>query len=206
MSREDSGPLDIRQPEIGERLYKALDVLPNWRGTIDPKVALTVPLEDLMAPEFWYLRGGRSFVYSRGVGALAGNVSGLQLLPSPGTLAIIDKVIVSNISGLTLGFAAGLGISAAGTNDNPTTRDDRQPSTLVPGAIAACQAQLFQVALSPNIGNAASVVLPADAVYTIEGPWVMAGSQAFVVKTDNVNRAMAAAIFWRERRLMPVES
>lgn len=202
--------LFIRNAELGERLYRALDVLPFLPGEIEQKIQLGVTLEDLTAPEYWFLRRGSLLCASAIIPAPgAGNFAGMQLngpAVAGGSLAVIEQVVIINSNAATATFQCGFGIAGGGAVDiTPNKRDDRLLSPFTPGAVCAFRPQTFAAAVAPSLGGSPYTTAAAGAQVTQDGPWVTVGNEPFVVRTGNANQSMYCSIFWRERAVQPQE-
>lgn len=211
-----NGELLLGASEYSERLMRALALKGDLPQYLLPQYLLTMQQEDLSKIEFSWLRrtarymvGGTSVAVAAQFGIFA---FGGQNVQGRNTMAIIDTVAITNISGAALRFdvaaatLAGLGgVALTRFGQNMDDRQFRQSQSAY-----ACG--FGSNAVSPAPGQAWNVTVPAGAIYEL--PWLPTiltnvdngtFASGFVIAAGTVNAAFTVGITWRERQLQDSE-
>jgi hypothetical protein len=219
----DLGELLIGQPEITERLMRALALKGDLPSYLGAELLPTVAVENLLQPEYAYLRRELRLGAGTSTAAVAAQFGWIGLVPKPGTraLAVIEKVIIVNsaaaVNVISFGLTApAIGISqpVAGTAHLPL--DDRAPRT-----DSFTLNPQFAIASGTNVGGVfpgglsqMRVDLPAGGILTIDNPGaVLTGKLVkdtgefvgFYVGSNLANVTMSASFIWRERNILASE-
>lgn len=212
----------LGQPEIAEGLMRALGLKGATPSYLEPEFGASINLMDLRDPEFVYLRRGTLYSAGATFVALAANFNYLCLanrILSRVALAVVEGVLLSNLSAATLGFW--FGINANVTLSGGTlahSRDDRQNGGIVGSSaragIYSCGSFQNAADVMGTAGNFALAQIPAgNSLYIPLPGHVLTGNidsgngqQAmFTVQTAAVNVASSATIFWREKNVLASE-
>jgi hypothetical protein len=193
------GQLLVGQPDLGEQLFRSLDLKGDLPQQLDPTFASSLTVEDLTRPEFWWLRRGRLFSSGAFIAAVAGQQSFASLAPinTPG-LAIVERVYVGSNGGPAVSLC-GLGPAvAAGTVQQVNVNDDRNGLVAQPSLLALTTGT-SAAPTPPN--NGISFVTPSAATVVLEGPWILTGNQNLVVLHITPNIPLTVGFKWRERAI-----
>lgn len=214
---EGLADLLLGQPEVSERIMRALALKGALPQYLAPEFQPQVIAEDLNKPEFSWLR--RETLW--GAGLFAPAVVGETSLVTLGgrtnaqraVIGTVEYVIITNQNAAVTSFRYGLidqahQGSAASTSDG-SPRDDRQ---------AAQTKSFFGVGIGSNAGvittftNSQFVLLPASTSLYIPGPFILTlGNSAapaqctFAVWGTALNQSVQASFQWRERAMLVTE-
>lgn len=218
------GHLLVGQPDVAERMMRALALKGTLPQYIDGDYDPVVVVDDLTAREYDYLR--RYIPWHAAFGQAAGGAGVFSLVgigpkstQGRSAIACVDRIIISNLNGAAVTYRWGIiPTSAAGSllaASGVAPVDDR-----VLNNVPAGQNGLFAggggtnavdpISLSP--ANAGVVVVPANTAWSIDGPWILsgavntAGNQHYLaVWTSAANLSVNAHFYWRERAMMATE-
>lgn len=199
MLRTESGLYLVNQPDIPQRMFRALDLQGSLPHELEPRYRGVIVAEDLTLPEFWYSRRGRRFQGGSAIGAVVGQQCFSQLIPLGLTttarlIAIVDSVFVSSPAGGATAFSIGLGgPPAASTARASLQADDRH------NASSACSIQDGTSAAPVTPGGALVVDIAGSQTLEIRGPWILTGISNLVVVSTTVNVGVRIGYRWRER-------
>ena len=205
--------------EYAEAVMRTLGLKGDLPREIQPSFGLGVQLLDLEGPEFQYLK--RSVLWESGGTQLgvAGEFGVFGLGGRAGattreTLAIIEKVTISNIFAGVSTFTVGVdwvatATFAAGFNRTSYPRDDR--AALVSTSAFATGTD-SDAAVLAGVSHY-PVSLAANEVFTLNGPWVISNkanaaglASVFLVQCGIVNQGFRVGMMWRERQLHDTET
>lgn len=205
--------------EYAEAVMRSLGLKGDLPREIQTSFGLGVQLLNLEAPEFLYLK--RSVLWESGgtVSAVAAEngifaLGGRAGSSSREVLAIVDKIIITNIAAAAQTFAVGvdwfsLATFPAGLNRTSYPRDDR--AALVSSSAFATGTDTTAGAL---MGSSHTIVtLQTNERIQIDGPWVLSNkpnaaglASVFACEGSVVNQGFRAAVFWTERQLHDTET
>jgi len=194
--------LDINQPDYPTELNKALGLQARPPGALDPRVGVSVTLDDFTGPEFWWLRRGiRGFAGDRML-AVAGQFGffGLQCLK--GSLLVVEQlVIASPLAAQYLSIGVQSAPPVAPVTISPGPLDTRAlgqggSARSMIGTSAAPTGPTTPVRVWCAAGT--TLLLPLGAI-------VSAGNWVTVIGTV-ANTEMAVSAVYRERRMLDSES
>lgn len=212
------GHLLVGQPDIAGRLSRALALKGELPQFTEQDYNLGITVEDLTRPEFNWLRREARYFGGTQVGAVAAQFSQITfstLVAGTRGLAVVEKIVLSNITGAANGFIVGMSLtggSVIAPTLNAAPGDDRvgiAPGGFGPG--------MFGVGFGTSAGTPiaaptfTTIQLPANESFVLEGPWVLTGApigiarSILVVTSTQVNVAIAASFYWRERSLLATE-
>lgn len=208
----------IGQPEIAERIMRALSLKGALPQYLDEEFQATMLAEDFTKQEYSYLR--RETLWGAGLFAPAVAAETALAVVGPRnnsfrtTLIVVESVLIQNQNGVATSFRYGLidtahSGSAAATSDG-SPRDDR--SAKATRSFAAVGVGSNAAAIT-TFSNSQFVILPASGSILIPGPWIIsngegpaAGSQVnFAVWGTVVNQTVQCAFQWHERTMLASE-
>jgi hypothetical protein len=218
------GHLLVGQPDVAERMMRALALKGTLPQYIDGDYDPVVLVEDLTGREYDYLR--RFIPWSAAFGQAAGGAGvwslvGIGPKSSQGrsAIAVVDRVWILNQTAGALSYRLGLmptsavGSLLAATGVAPI--DDR-----VLNNVPAGQNGLFAGGSGTNAvdpitlipGSTMVFTVPAGSTLEVVGPWILsgavntAGSQHYLAITPVLaNTQVNATFYWRERAMMSTE-
>jgi len=211
------GHLLVGQPEIGERLQRALNLKGQLPEFTEDEYGVSCTVEDLTLPEFRYLRRFNQFHSGLNVAAVAAQQSFTILAPVGGAaagrqvLTVVDQVILANqtaaVQAFSIGLASFAGFVMTATICNILDDRQRVPATT---SQAFNSHNFFNSAAPPPIDRPVIAVVPIGGTVTITGPWIMTNKDnlnplGLVVSCATINAAAIISLMWRERFLMPSE-
>lgn len=202
--------------EYAECLMRTLGLKGDLPADIQRTYGVGFQLNDLSDPEFQYLRravlwesgGTQNAVAAEfGVCVLAGRLGATTRT----TLAIIDKVIISNL-GAVAAFSVGVDWGSLATiasiNRTSYPRDDRAALVSTSAFATGTDSDPAQLLGSSHY----TMSLNANERQEVVGPWIIsnkpnaAGNPSFfAVNCGLVNNAFRVGIMWRERELHDTE-
>jgi len=200
--------IEANQQDYATQLNRALQLQRNPPSVVDPRVKLTLQLDDFTRPEFQYLRRTNLFEAAGGRLAVAGQRAYIQLIPAVGILTVVSEIKLYNPNPGAQVLDVGMALSNAATVPIPTsTRDDRIPQFQSAGAVssgsnAAPIAPVGQLVVIPANGT---LTIPCDYVFS-GGKGALAGPFRCLAVVDRaVNQNINVGFTWSERFLLPSE-
>lgn len=205
----------MRQPDVGERAFRALGIQGDLPEYLKDGYDLSVTAEDLTLPEFWYARRGAWFDGSKAPGPVAGQYSFVslghpQLAP---VLAVVLECWIWNPDVAARNFVVGLAYDRGNTADaNQAPRDARDNFRRSAFSVNASNNAVLQLT-----GEGSRLVtVPAQAMVSIPGPWILSAAKPsptgvagqrtqLVVQSQILNTTFQAGFTWRERAMLESE-
>jgi hypothetical protein len=196
----DHALLDVNQQDYPTQLNKAMQLQVRPPGRIDPRVSVGVQLDDYTMPEFWWLRRGIRGYAGDARAANAGQFNFFAIQCLPGSLLVIEKLIVGCqiTSFVKIGLQTAQPAAAAATAGTPL--DAR---AFGQGGAARWVLSSNAAVTGPTIPT--SILCAANALVTVEPGAVLTGGNWFSVISTAVNIDLAVTVIYRERRLLPSE-
>lgn len=201
------GPLDNNQQDYATQVLRAMQLQHRSPTHLDAQIGLGIQVDDYTRPEFWTLRKGSLWQSWAQAGPVAAQYSYVNFQGAPGTLAVIESLIITNISGAAFAVQMGMALQDAGAVVPSTPRDDRGWATS-----SACNVEQGTAAAPINpiggllyVPNNTSTVIPVEIVVTsaTKGASPFA---VFKVVSTAVNVRLDVTMQWRERALLPSEA
>lgn len=201
--------LENRYPPLFERLFRALGLRGPIGSLVTYEAQTGINMLDLTRPEYAWLWREQRYVGTFAQAAVAAqNSVGIIVNSSTTRLVMIDRLRLTNRNAASVIYGLNTDTASAGVQ---TTRimdqDTRSALSTVLGARPI--AQLFN--------HAAAIALPATSPFVqlstgVESdiidpscPVVLRPGTALWLQTSNVNVALDALIYWREREFSDTE-
>jgi hypothetical protein len=214
----------IGQPDIGERLMRALALKGQLPQYIDGDIDPSVTVEDLTGREYDYLR--RFIPWAASFGQVAGGAGvwslvgiGPKSTQGRSAIAVVDRVWIQNSTAGALTYRLGLfpttatGTLLAVTGVAPI--DDRVLNNVPAGQNGLFAGGGGTSAVDPITGipgSTATFTVPGGNTFEVVGPWILtgatntAGAQHYLAITPVLaNTVVNATFYWRERALLATE-
>jgi len=201
--------LDQNQQDYASQLAKALGLQARIPGHLDPRIQVGLTLDDFTRPEFWNIRRGKMWQGHVALGAGVGFKAFAQLQGSAGTLCVVQRITISNLSAAVQTYQWGLSRWNATVTTTPgaNSRDDRaglsinNPACILTGGNTT--AAPFQPKGQVQVGIGASEVIDCDMILT--GKIAVVDALAFSVACVTANVPLDVSFEWRERAILPSE-
>jgi hypothetical protein len=204
------------QPELGERLQRALLLKGEIPQFLEQRIGVSITVDDLTRAEYDYLRRTTRFVSGLTAGAVAAQLSQVVLgFPAGATLRhllAVDQLIISNFGAAAMSCGFGVAALAAVV---PTVQglaaDDRLWTTGGGGTPSVAMLGNGANAASPLSVQAGAVVLPGNSSIIVPCNFLMTNQLFGVARLgvyvvgNTVNQAVGATFCWRERSLLSSE-
>jgi hypothetical protein len=224
--REDPAGLAallLGQPDLSERLMRALGLKGTLPQFLDRKFSPGVTVEDLTKPEYSWLRRETLWEAGQAVPAVAADFGVGTVGPKSGmagrtTIFVVEQVTLSNTAAtatsLRFGLISTANIGSAAPTGSGAPRDDRYAGAAVNQSVAGVGSGSNNA--SPTTFTSTSFVLLAagQTLGPFPGPWVLtngvgptAASQVlFGVWGTEINKAFSFHVVWRERLMLSSET
>jgi hypothetical protein len=208
----ETGYLVLGQPELAEQAMRSMELKGDLPQLIDPRFSLGITVADWTLPEYWWARRGRLHSISNSIALVAAQFSQAVLgVPAANpTIAVIEKLMISNPGAAALGFVFGLAdvapaIGFAGlANGQRDTRGYDSSSGLLQ--------QSGNNVATLNTSNAAhSVFIQAGDTMVLDIPFVLtnklnaAGRVPYFFLQSTLAQPLMYSVSWRERALLDSE-
>lgn len=197
------GILDVNQPGYPTQIARAFGVQNSVPGQLDPLVSIGVQLDDYTLPEFWWLRRGLLGVWGGNQAAVAGQFGWVGIQGSPGTLTVVDEIVLTNPGAASLQYLVGITTvtPSAGAYFPCGVRDTRGGTASQCATTGGARAA---AALSPP-AQQYLVSVPAGNSVCLRTPWVLTGALFLSAQAQTVNVAAQATFNFRERPILAQE-
>lgn len=192
----------IGQQDLLTMVRKALSLQFSVQGHVDPNVDLSTTVDDYTQQEFYVLRRGALCEWGTPQAPAALKVPTWQLVPAPGTLAVVREIRIVNTGVAANSYVWGFATPDGGeTTAFPQQRDQRMR-----GKVSAIVPK-FAVINGPSFPSGGRVTVAAGATVIVPVTYVLTASDATVFKVcgETVNFIGEAYMAWTERPLGPQE-
>jgi hypothetical protein len=216
------GRLLIGNPSWGELMMRAAEIKGDLPEYVEQYVQGEVQLDNLLNPEYSYLRRMSRYHGGRTIAAAAGAFTGVAFAPQSGitvrSLCVVERLVISNpnagamVAQVAVGVPSVAIVQAGGVGPNPS--DDR----LMPAAAGAAVSAFYPVTNSNAVAMLSGFDpirfdIPGNSSVQVDIPFVLTNKSpvnastfaALLVEPSAVNLGIRVSFSWRERQLLSTE-
>lgn len=199
--------LDQNQQDYSTQVSKALGLQARTPGNLDQRIQLGINIDDLTAPEFWYLRKGELGSLTVPASAVAGQVCYAQLQPAPGKVVVVTAFTVVNYGALftvcSYGFALAEGGGSVGSG---LPRDDRNLPGQLGSTVRYGASAVPIVPINGQVLVGVNQSIRTECEFVMTSPTKLASPfNVFKIVGSQLNQRLDISIEWRERAILPTE-
>lgn len=201
----------LNAPQYAEAIMRALGLKGDLPRPVRGEYNLDAHVIDLTAFEYLWLQRTSTWVRGSSQNAVAAEFPIFAFATrvaaqSRSVMAIVDQVLINNLSAAAMTFLIGLTIQGTGIADPGSANLPRDDRIFTTGTVSSFAVGNGTNPVNPIVGlGGIQVDIPANGTLMVPGPWVLTNNAnatfrtALVVVGNTVNTGARVSYWWRER-------